>query len=476
MFSSFLRGDLSDNEVDFLASEGRDYFLTRGMIYKNKSGNLEHRPFTVLPTPFPRRLFAAAREVQKDFNLLVHKASQDFQFTKDALLSTITADVFTAKIFAIYEKTQEQGIDQPISLGIFRSDYMLEQTSGSHNQEDENLNLCIKQVELNTISISAISSSCRASSLHRHLLNLIGKEEKSPPPNFALDEVAEGLIKAWELYESPSAVIMFVVRPDEVNVYVQRILEYSIRDKNRAVKVIRRTLTEICTRSEIQGDKSLFVDGLEVAVAYFRAGYTPVDYPSEDEWSARLTIELSRCIKCPTVAHQLMGTKKMQQVFAEPGVLERFLPNREAVDRVRATFTGLYTLDPGPSGDRNVECCLQAVERFVMKPQREGGGNLIYGEDIRHTLQSNPEKRSQYILMDRIRPACINRNFIVRQESIKPAEIISELGIFGIFLSQGDEILINKDGGYLVRSRPWDKLEVISLHGEGAYCSPYLVD
>lgn len=86
MFSSFLRGDLSDNEVDFLASEGRDYFLTRGMIYRNKSGNLEHRPFTVLPTPFPRRLFAAAREVQKDFNLLVHKASQDFQFTKDALL------------------------------------------------------------------------------------------------------------------------------------------------------------------------------------------------------------------------------------------------------------------------------------------------------------------------------------------------------------------------------------------------------
>ncbi|RMX56643.1 hypothetical protein pdam_00002416, partial [Pocillopora damicornis] len=438
MFSSFLRGDLSDNEVDFLASEGRDYFLTRGMIYKNKSGNLEHRPFTVLPTPFPRRLFAAAREVQKDFNLLVHKASQDFQFTKDALLSTITADVFTAKIFAIYEKTQEQGIDQPISLGIFRSDYMLEQTSGSHNQEDENLNLCIKQCHIFIMSCFQPS--------------------QSPPPNFALDEVAEGLIKAWELYESPSAVIMFVVRPDEVNVYVQRILEYSIRDKNRAVKVIRRTLTEICTRSEIQGDKSLFVDGLEVAVAYFRAGYTPVDYPSEDEWSARLTIELSRCIKCPTVAHQLMGTKKMQQVFAEPGVLERFLPNREAVDRVRATFTGLYTLDPGPSGDRNVECCLQAVERFVMKPQREGGGNLIYGEDIRHTLQSNPEKRSQYILMDRIRPACINRNFIVRQESIKPAEIISELGIFGIFLSQGDEILINKDGGYLVRSRPWDKL------------------
>ena len=28
-----------------------------------------------------------------------------------------------------------------------------------------------------------------------------------------------------------SAAIMFIVRPDEVNVYVQRILEYRIRDK-----------------------------------------------------------------------------------------------------------------------------------------------------------------------------------------------------------------------------------------------------
>lgn len=27
---------------------------------------------------------------------------------------------------------------------------------------------------------------------------------------------------------------------------------------------------------------------------------------------------------------------------------------------------------------------LDAPERFVLKPQREGGGNNLYGEDIRH--------------------------------------------------------------------------------------------
>ncbi|XP_078367760.1 glutathione synthetase-like isoform X2 [Oculina patagonica] len=467
--------NLSADDVNFLACEGRDYFLANGMIYKSQNGNLQHRPFTLLPTPFPKKLFTAAREVQTDFNLLVHKASQDFEFIKEALLSTVAADSFTAKLFVIYEKAWKRGTAQPISLGIFRSDYLIDTTGASHNHvEEEDADLCIKQVELNTISISAITSSSRTTNLHRHLLSLIGQESKSPPPNPALDEVADGLIRAWELYGSESAVIMFIVRPDEVNVYVQRVLEYHIKYKNSAVKVIRRSLTDIFNNSEMGDEKSLFVNGLEVAVAYFRAGYTPTDYPTENEWTARFTIELSRCIKCPTVAHQLMGTKKMQQVFAEPRVLERFIPNKESVDRVRRTFTGLYSLDPGPVGDRNVTLCLKKVEKFVLKPQREGGGNLIYGEDIRRTLLSNPENRAQYILMDRIQPASINKNIIVRQESMRPVESISELGVFGIFISRGDEILVNKEGGYLVRSRPWNMLEVISLHGEGAYGSPYL--
>lgn len=61
-------------------------------------------------------------------------------------------------------------------------------------------------------------------------------------------------------------------------------------------------------------------------------------------------------------------------------------------------------------------------------------GNLIYGEDIRRTLLNDPENRAQYILMQRIKSASINRSHIVRQESITPVDIISELGIFGIFI------------------------------------------
>lgn len=34
------------------------------------------------------------------------------------------------------------------------------------------------------------------------------------------------------------------------------------------------------------------------------------------------------------------------------------------------------------SGDKAVEMALKYPEKFVLKPQREGGGNNIYGQDI----------------------------------------------------------------------------------------------
>lgn len=63
-------------------------------------------------------------------------------------------------------------------------------------------------------------------------------------------------------------------------------------------------------------------------------------------WEARLLLERSRAVKCPDIATQLAGTKKVQQELSRPGTLERLLPGRtEAVARMRATFAGLYSLD-----------------------------------------------------------------------------------------------------------------------------------
>lgn len=55
-------------------------------------------------------------------------------------------------------------------------------------------------------------------------------------------------------------------------------------------------------------------DALIVAVVYFRTGYLPDNYPTETEWTARRTIELSDAVKCPWIGLQLANTKKVQQV------------------------------------------------------------------------------------------------------------------------------------------------------------------
>lgn len=57
-------------------------------------------------------------------------------------------------------------------------------------------------------------------------------------------------------------------------------------------------------------------------------------------------LERSCAVKCPDIATQLAGTKKVQQELSRAGVLEALLPGQpEAVARLRATFAGQYSLD-----------------------------------------------------------------------------------------------------------------------------------
>lgn len=72
-------------------------------------------------------------------------------------------------------------------------------------------------------------------------------------------------------------------------------------------------------------------DGNYVNVVYFRAGYEPGHYHSQNEWDARYLIEFSKAIKCPTINYHLAGTKKVQQALAAPGILKRFVNDPEKV-------------------------------------------------------------------------------------------------------------------------------------------------
>ena len=79
---------------------------------------------------------------------------------------------------------------------------------------------------------------------------------------------------------------------------------------------------------------------------------------------------------------------------------------------------------------------MKAPSKYVVKPQREGGGNNIYGDDIVPFLKSieSSTERDAFIMMDRISPP-ITTNYMIRPSApVKLVKCISELGIFGYII------------------------------------------
>lgn len=134
------------------------------------------------------------------------------------------------------------------------------------------------------------------------------------------------------------------------------------------------------------------------------------------------------------MAYQLVGSKKVQQVLAVPGRLEKYVDS-ETANEMRSSFAGLYPLDDSTEGLAAYKFALSNYEDLVMKPQREGGGHNIYGEDILDALKKlSPTERNAYILMDLIKSPPLD-NLMVREGKIITGEVVSELGIYGTYIA-----------------------------------------
>ncbi|XP_058077865.1 glutathione synthetase, chloroplastic isoform X2 [Magnolia sinica] len=308
-------------------------------------------------------------------------------------------------------------------------------------------------------------------SLSRNLLNHYGKniglDSKRVPGNTAVSRYAEALAKAWNEYNNGSAVVMVVVQPEERNMYDQHWLCAELKERH-GVKSIRRTLAEIDIEGKVLPDGALQVGKHVVSVVYFRAGYSPTDYPSESEWTARLLIEQSSAIKCPSISYHLVGTKKIQQELAKPNVLERFLENKDDIEKLRKCFAGLWSL---VDNSNIVQDAMERPELFVLKPQREGGGNNIYGDSVRETLvrlqKEGSDGLAAYILMQRIFPTA-SHAYLVRDGICHQDQAISELGIYGAYLRNKGKVVMNDQCGYLMRTK-------VSSSNEGGVAAGFAV-
>ncbi|GAA5902808.1 glutathione synthase [Sporobolomyces salmoneus] len=505
-----------EHERDLLAIAS-DYSLSHGLVLRPLSHSTTtsiHAPYSLYPSPFPRQLFEQALRIQESYNRLYAKITTDDQFLERVVGGNVTkVDEFQRNLYRIWKQVKQEGVKQPISLGIFRSDYLVH---APQNQSQET-SPSLKQVEFNTISSSFGALSTRVSQLHQFLVE--SQQYPSPhpylsnptslPENEALEGIAQGLVDAHYAYKnetgSKDARIMMVIQDNERNAFDQRLLQWQVMEKHK-VPLIRIPFSQLRTSLSLSPSNSALLytpptsspsspsaSPIEISLIYYRTAYSPSDYYTPHEWSTRLLIEQSLAIKCPSVAMQLAGCKKVQQVLSTPSELERFIEGEEEREELRKSFVGLWGMEDGNEGE---ELARGEPERFVLKPQREGGGNNIYRQDIPPFLSKLEEEdktrgegevkgKEGYILMELIEPPRGMTQVLVKagEEEGRRADVVSELGIYGVMLLKekkeeeggGCEELRNETVGHLLRTKGRESDEGGIAVGFSVLDSPVLV-
>ena len=200
----------------------------------------------------------------------------------------------------------------------------------------------------------------------------------------------------------------------------------------------------------------MVVDEKTVALTYYRAGYTPDDFPAQEAFKGRQLIEASSSIQVPDLAMQLSGMKKIQQVLTKKEVLADFV-SEKIYGRFLKTFAKMHTLDEiinTSEGEVSVsELLSKNANNYVLKPQREGGGNNYFGTDILKLIPTiKKDEQKAYIMMEKIQALPHSSLQIVNGQA-ETLNCVSEIGRFGVCFAENGEIKNNLDAGYLVRTK-----------------------
>ncbi|EMD92665.1 hypothetical protein COCHEDRAFT_1135494 [Bipolaris maydis C5] len=502
---------LSQEEEQYLLENLKDWSIAHGLAVRpapsfvnpsqDPSGVLASTaPVTLFPSLFPRSCFEQGLAIQKAYNELYSAIARDESWLKSIVEQLLDVDDFVAKLWHTHLEVKKEGYVQDLSLGLFRSDYMVHQDLSQSKSPPG-----LKQVEFNTIASSFGGLSSQVSALHKYLLTIdaypkstrLTIKEEALQLSKSASSLAKGLAAAHKAYGASRTgrplCVLFVVQDPERNVFDQRHLEYALLEEN-GVRSFRLPFGQTLTHTKLDSDRTLVytppnspATSYEVTTVYFRAGYSPDDYPKDEDWVARLHLEKSRAIKCPSILTHLAGCKKVQQVLATPHSqhLKRFLPNDQVAARVLETFAPIYPLDDSEAGQeaRKLATDASTAVKYVLKPQREGGGNNVYRKAIPPFLAKLPESHwPAYILMEMIEPPPLE-NAILRNGELQRGGVICELGVYGACLwrdgngaDNKGEILENWEAGYLLRTKGDQSEEGGVAAGFGAVDSCCLVD
>ena len=410
------------------ADEMRARVRDAGLLLRSRTEGTEIKsepiPFTTNTIQIQSSTFDAVVDRSKIFCSLIAQISVRGQHIRACVASTVAHDTFMRDLLlCMSDRTGK------VDLLITRSDFLMDD---AHQEA--------WHIETNTIAASFGCISTR-------LCDLVGGLAL---PNDACELLISSLAEAHRAYlytygdnalESDAMVVILTHGEDERNAVDISILQTGLTNID-----IPCFLLPLRASFTLDDENRLMYKGREISVCYFRTGYSPNQYDSL-AWECRRTMEKSNAIQCPSIAGQLAGSKKIQQLLSSPSSLSTFL-SASQIERVSPSLVPMW-----PYTAETKLMVKQAPREYILKPSREGGGNNIFAEDI-----LNVEPTDAHVLMRRVFPTPFLNTLVSAHGANVDIPTLLELGVFASVLVQSDYVPSFEDanvraGGYLARSK-----------------------
>ena len=475
---------LKDSEKkipSFIIEEMINYLYSHGIVMKNEKKGVIQIPCVIFPSPIVKSFFEKIEFYQIAFNKIFDKLSRDQQFLEEILTPLSESDEFIKKNLEISKKAHEFPQKQKIQLNIYRNDFMVDK-----------IKKFIYQTEFNTIAVTMATFSDEMKRFFTYFskkypeffdrfLNKNDREvliEKSDSiPNF-VDSIIEGIKLFNENYKE--TLIIFVVQENEKNIYDQRSIENDLYNRFN-IKSRRLTLNEIAKNCEFDENKNIKFENKIISLFYFRSCYTEKDFIDEESWKGREMIELSTAIKVPNINSFLTTFKVFQYYLTKPEILKKFCPEELISNDIIRFFMKIYYVR-----DMNLEeqkelyaKIMENLNGFVIKPQKEGGKNNFYGEEIKSLIPEGENEANDVlknsIIMEKIVPPEYE-TMVIKNDELVFEKVVSEFSVYGVILSDEEKYYLNKSVGFLVRSKEVNQNEGGIMAGVSAIDIPFLID
>ena len=192
-------------------------------------------------------------------------------------------------------------------------------------------------------------------------------------------------------------------------------------------------------------------------------------------------IELSTAVKCPSMDTYLCTFKVFQYQLHKPEILMKYIPEELIANDLKRFFVKIYFVNE-MSEEQRIQIYKEIREdmsKYIVKPQKEGGGNNYYNEEILKILPEEgcseiTEHLKNSLIMERINPPEIKTS-LLHNNILKTLKTISEISVYGIILSNTDRIWLNETAGFLIRTKENTSQEGGVIVGVSAIDLPHLV-